>query len=359
MAGLISGGLLLSAHEYFFYSRIARPDMMLSVLILICLYFFYLGYEETGRKRSLFHCLSFLSMGLLFLTKGPIPVLMPLAVIAAFLIKERRTDLFLRKEFLLGYGLLVIVVLPWILLFVSRLGLNQTLLLVEGNRTLSRQAPFYFYFRQIWVQFLPGSLFLPVLAVFVWKNRKRIWSSRESLFLIWFILLFIGLTFAKYRATRYLLPALPPLALMIGGMGKKRVALFLISISVAILVWHGIDSYWAKRNLPCSPGMVLAGELRPVLGGATLHGYRLDPSTLEEMNFYLDRVIPIHRRYRKPFARRRKGADGGPDACRMLFEKIRRSGNESMNVVREFRYKREKLVLVSGRVDLEKKSPGN
>ena len=349
MAGLISGGVLFSTYQYFSYARTTRPDMMLCVLILFCLYFFYLGYEEAGRKRYLFHGLSFLSMGLLFLTKGPIPLLMPLAIIAAFLFKERRTDLFLSKEFFLGYGLLAITVLPWILLFVSRVGFDRTLTLVEENRILSRQAPFYFYFGKIWAEFLPWSLLLPVLTFFVWKNRRRIWFSRESFFLIWFILLFAGLTFIKFRASRYLLPALPPLALMIGGMGKKKMALFLIPLSISILIWHGAEFYWAKENHSGSPGMVLTGELRPLVGEAMLYGYRLDVSTLEEVNFYLDRIVPNlkrHDHFLKVLEKEKGAVILMQDE---LYEKIQRSGNDSLIFMREFQYKEGKLVLVSQR----------
>jgi len=350
-AGLLSGGVLLSTYQYFSYARTARPDMVLCVLILFCLYFFYLGYEEASKKKYLFHGLSFFSMGLAVLTKGPIPLLIPLAVMAAFLIKEKQTHLFLSKEFLLGCGLLVITVLPWILLFVSRLGFDQTLTLVEENRILSRQAPFYFYFSKIWAEFLPWSLFLPVLGVFVWKNRKKIWFSRESFFLIWFILLFVGLTVIKYRASRYLLPALPPLALMIGGMGRKKIRLFLIPLSVSILIWHGVEIYWANKNLSRSPGIVLTGELRPLLGEATLYGYRLDVSTLEEINFYLDRVTPNLKRYDN-LSKALEKEEGALILMQdKLYEKIQRSGNDSMIFIRGFQYKEGKLVLVSGRVD--------
>jgi hypothetical protein len=327
--------------------------------ILLSLYFFYLGYEAQGEKKTLFHGASFVSIGLAVLGKGPFDLLIPLSVIAAFLIKEKQTRLLLSRGFLLGYGLLIITVLPWVLLFISRLGLNQALALVEENRLLARQAPFYLYFGQIWVQFFPWSLLIPILAVFFWRNRERVWFSRDSFFLIWFVLLFAGLTLVKYRAPRYLLPALPPLALLIGGMGKKKVTWFLIPMSVSILIWHGVEIYWAKENLSRSPGIVLTGELRPLLEGATLYGYRLDGSTVEEINFYFDRIIPNLERYGNLSPVLEKKERTLILMPEMLYEKIRRSGDDSMISLRGFEYKKGKLMLVSRREGLEKKSPGN
>jgi 4-amino-4-deoxy-L-arabinose transferase-like glycosyltransferase len=349
MAGLISGGVLLSSYQYFSYARTARPDMILCVLIVISLYLFYLGYEGEGGKRALFYGLSFLSMGFLFLTKGPLPLLMPSAIVATFLIKEKRADLLLSREFLLGYVLLAITVLPWALSFVSRLGFDQALLLAEDNRILSRHAPFYLYFGKIWTEFFPGSLLLPVLAVLLWKDRKRIWSSREFFFIIWFVLLLIGLTLLKFRTSRYLLPLLPPLALMIGGMGKRKGALILPLLFASILVWHGAEIYWARENHSRSPGLLLTGGLKPLIGESRLLGYRLDGSTQEEINFYLDRIVPNVKRFctiSKALHEDHPVLVLMPD---WLHKKVLRSGAVPLILVREFDYKEGKLVLVSRR----------
>ncbi len=350
-AGLVAGGVLLSCQEYFSYARGARPDMLLSVLILLSLYFFYLGYEEAGRRRYFFHGLSFISMGLMTLTKGPIPLLMSLGLIGAFLAREKRLRLFVSKEFLLGYGLLSITVLPWVFLFLSRVGLREAITLIERNQILSRHAPFYYYFREIWGQFFPGALLIPFLAVHVWRNRGKIWVSRESFFLIWFILLFVGLTLFKYRASRYLLPALPPLAMMIGGMIRKRSALVLALIGVSILAWHGIEMYWSQKDLSRSPGIVLTGQLRPLVGDAALYGYRLDAGTLEEINFYLDRITPNLKRYENLM----NVLDGKKEALILMpekfYKKIQKGDDDPPAKVGEFQYKGGKLVLVSGRLD--------
>jgi 4-amino-4-deoxy-L-arabinose transferase-like glycosyltransferase len=350
-SGLIAGGIALSSYQYFFQGRLAKTDMLLCFFILLSLYFFYLGYSASGRRRYLFHVLSFFSIGLGTLTKGPFGLFIPFFIISIFLIKERQWSLLVSREFILGYGILALTVLPWVFLFIHRVGVGQTIALVKNTQILTRQAPIYFYFLQIWAQFFPWSLLLPFLFVHLWRRKGRVWSSGESFFLIWFVVLFILLTLFKYRASRYLLPALPPLALMIGGMWKKRLGLFFIPFIVFIFVWHGVEINWVRKNLSHSPGMVLTAELRPFLKGSTLFGYQLDVSTAEEINFYLDPVfpIPLSKKVEDLSDQLRKKEKGLVLMPKAVYEKVRVQKQDSISFIQEFSYKKGKLVLVSNR----------
>jgi 4-amino-4-deoxy-L-arabinose transferase-like glycosyltransferase len=347
-SGLISGGILLSSYQYFFQGRMAKTDMLLCLFILLSLYFFHLGYEEIGKRRYLFHGLSFFFMGLGVLTKGPFG-LIPVPILSVFLIKERKVRILISKEFILGYFIFALTVLPWISLFIHRIGLEQIFFLLKETHVLSRQAPFYFYFLQIWVQFFPWSVLIPWLFLYLWRKRGSLFHSGESLFLIWFIVLFILLTLFKYRVSRYLLPTLPPLALLMGGMWKKRASFFFIPFIVFIFVWHGVEINWVRKNFPHSPGMVLTGELRPFSKGSTLSGYQLDVSTVEEINFYLDPAVPIPLLEKvedlsDPLQKKEKGLVLMP---KEVYEKVRVQREVSMSFIQEFSYKKGKLVLVS------------
>lgn len=346
-SGLIAGGVLLSSYQYFFQARLAKTDTLLCFFILLSLYFFTLGYGEVRARRYLFYGLSFFSMGLGVLTKGPFGLFPPFIMISVFLIKEGRWRILISREFILGYIILALTVLPWIFLFISRVGLEQYIALVKGNQILTRRAPIYFYFIEIWGQFFPWSLLLPFLFFYLWKERNRLWHSGESFFLIWFFVLFTLLTLFKYKASRYLLPALPPLALMIGGVWRKRVVYFLISFLFVISIWHVREYYWMKKDLSYSPGMILAGELRPFIKESTLFGYRLDTSTIEEVNFYLDRVIPLLRKMEDLSEQFRRGEERWILMPKGVYEEARIQGGLSVVFVQEFLYKHGKLVLVS------------
>jgi 4-amino-4-deoxy-L-arabinose transferase-like glycosyltransferase len=350
-SGLFAGGILLSSYKYFFHVKLVKTDMPLCLFILLSLYFFHLGYgcNENDRRRFLFNGLSFFFMGLGTLTKGPFGIVIPLFVISLFLIKERRWRIFINKEFIIGYCIFALTILPWIVLFVSRVGLEESIKLIVENKILSDHAPIYFYFIDIWVQFAPWSLFLPFLFIYLWRERRKVWNSEESIFLIWFIGLFVLLTLFKVRTSRYLFPALPPLALMIGGMWRKKFSFFLILFLMSIIVWHSVEAYWTSMEVSYSYGMLLTGEMRPFLRESALFGYRLDPSVAEEINFYWDPVVPM---------RILKGAENFSDQLRKrekrlvlmpkeVYDNLQMQVDFPVVFLQQFRYKKGSLVMVS------------
>jgi len=138
---------------------------------------------------------------------------------------------------------------------------------------------------------------------------------------------------------------------MIGGMWKKRLSLFFIPFIVFIFVWQGVEINWFRKNLSHSPGMVLAAELRPFLNGSTLFGYQLDVSTAEEINFYLDPVLPIplSKKVEDLSDQLRKKEKGLVLMPKAVYEKVRVQREDSISFIQEFSYKKGKLVLVSNR----------
>jgi len=347
-AGLISAGILFSSYQYFSQARSAKTDMLLCLFILLAFYFFYLGYETIRRKRALFFLSSFFFMGMGVLTKGPFGFLMPFPILALFLIKEKKARMLVSGEFILGYMVLLLVALPWLLLFVRRFGLEESIALVRATHPLSRQAPFYFYLIEIWGQFAPWSLLLPWLGIYVWRERFEIWHSGESLCLIWFVLLFLLLTIFQVRVSRYLLPALPPLALMLGGRWKKKVSYFFLCFMAIVLVWQIREIIWMRKDLSHSPGRVLTMEIKPLVEGALLHGYQLDISTLEELNFYFDPVVPLPlvKGLEGLSARLEKGRKGWVLMPERVYKTLPGQESQSFTFIKKIPYKKERLVLV-------------
>jgi 4-amino-4-deoxy-L-arabinose transferase-like glycosyltransferase len=348
-SGIISAGILLSCYQYFSQARSAKTDILLCLLVLLSLYFFYLGYEATRRRRALYFGLSFFSMGLGVLTKGPFGFLIPFPIVAAFLIKEKKARMLISKEFIGGYLILILTALPWGYLFVERIGWEQSIALFKATHPLSRQAPFYFYFFEIWVQFFPWSLLLPVLGYYVWGEKSRVWQSKESFFLIWFVLLFIFLTLFKVRVSRYLLPALPPLALMLGGRWKKKWSYFFVPFVAMMLVWQIREVDWMRKDFLFSPGRALTGELIPMIKGSPFYGYQLDLSTLEEVNFYLDPGAPIphFRRTEDLLNRLKKEKKAFILMTKSQFETLMAQRALPVLLIKEFQYKKDRLVLAS------------
>jgi 4-amino-4-deoxy-L-arabinose transferase-like glycosyltransferase len=339
-SGLVSGGVLLTTYQFFFQARSAKTDTLLCTAVLLSLYFFYRAYERLPGISFLFCGLSFFFMGLGVLTKGPFGIVIPMAVVAAFLLKEKRLGILVSRPFLFGYLVFGLTVLPWIALFVKTLGWGQTVSLIQTHRILTRKAPVYFYFVQIWFEFFPWSLLIPAIFIYLWRKREGRMSSGEFLMVLWFGLLLVLLTCFKYRAARYLLPGLPPMAILIGGMWRGRLLTVFVPVCLALLVWYGVEFSWLLRNSSNSPGKALSAELAS-MEGAVFSGFRLDVSTLEEINFYLDRVVPVIKKT-EPLPGNR---------LVLMPEKVYRGvvaeGHGFIQLIRDFQYKGGRLFLVS------------
>lgn len=285
-SGFISSGVLLSSYLYFWQGRIARTDMVFSVFVLLSLYFFYLGYQKG--KVYLTGC-SFAFIGLGGLTKGPAGLILPLSVVILFLLTQRQLRQLVQRGFLLGYLILGFILGSWLLPFLYLVGWDRAVEVWQTTRILSRHAPFYLYGLRIWTDFAPWSIFLPFMFFYYLKKER----NRAELFLIlWFISLFCLLTLFPFRASKYLLPAFPALAILTGGFWRnKSNLLFWIFFLGAILAWHGYEFRLIQGNEKRSPGMVVEKELRPYRN-KNLLAYQMDIGLLGKINFYGDPIVP-------------------------------------------------------------------
>ncbi|RPJ04262.1 MAG: phospholipid carrier-dependent glycosyltransferase, partial [Deltaproteobacteria bacterium] len=156
--GMVSAGILISSYLYFWQGRIARTDMVFSVLILLSLYFFHESYSvEDPSLSTLF---SFLFMALAGLTKGPVGILFPLLIMFLFLLRRSQLKYFIRKDSIFGYFVAAVIPGVWVVLFLHQMGWEEALMAWQESEILSRQAPFYLYLTRVWVDFAPWSIFL-------------------------------------------------------------------------------------------------------------------------------------------------------------------------------------------------------
>ena len=302
--GMVSSGVLISSYLYFWQGRIARTDMVFSVLILLSLYFFYLSYFERklqnpfpplfqkGRSQIVFY-LSFVFMGMAGLTKGAVGVVFPFLIISLFLLWEHKWKRLIQKEFILGYLIIFLIWSAWIIPFIQQVGWGTALQTWTETKILTRQAPFYLYLYRIWIDFAPWSIFFPLLFTYLWKKNK---SKDEKFLSLWFFTLFILLMLFPHRASKYLLPAFPALALLMGGFWRgKSSLLFGVILSVALTSWHGYEYFLVKKNGANTTGPALSEELRPYQRNDIL-GYQMDTDTLGKINFYGNKIIPQARK---------------------------------------------------------------
>ena len=216
-SGFLSAVILISSLGYPALSRILSPDIVFSFFCLLCYLFFI-------QKNYL---LFYLFMGLGFMTKGPVVLVITLIPICLFLIYEKEGRIF--KEMRLGWGILLFsaVALPW---FIYEAVLNKGLLsdwLIQQtfNRVVRQnQQPFYFFIPVLLGLFFPWIFFLvPALKRYLSFRKTSFDKERAQTLLLffWFLLPFIFFSCIGKKLAPYILPLLAPLAIIIARLWNE------------------------------------------------------------------------------------------------------------------------------------------
>ncbi|QZZ22793.1 glycosyltransferase family 39 protein [Leptothermofonsia sichuanensis E412] len=214
------------------WARTGVSDMLLTGCIGIALMAFFCGYaaiEKSEGNAFRWYVVCYLFIALAILTKGPVGIVLPGLVIAAFLCYVGNFKSVLR-EMRPFWGLLIIlaIALPWYALVTLANG-EAFIHSFFGYHNIERftevvnrhRAPWYFYFVVVFLGFAPWSLYLPVAIArlqpwkrSIWKHQPR--SAHLGLFaFFWFITIFLFFTIAVTKLPSYVLPLMPASAILV------------------------------------------------------------------------------------------------------------------------------------------------
>jgi 4-amino-4-deoxy-L-arabinose transferase-like glycosyltransferase len=216
-AGLYAGFVLGTSLLVFAYGRAAAMDMLLAACVTAAIGLLALGLLRIAGARAI--SAAFFFMGLATLAKGPLGVVLPGLVVAAFAIATRDRGPLVRMLSPIGLLLFAAVAAPWytaISLDQGRAFWNDFLLghnLARFTSTVHHHAgPLVYYVPVIVAGLFPWSgLVIPALAG---ASPGR---SRSDLFLLlWFLLPLLFFSAAGSKLPGYILPCLPPLAILMG-----------------------------------------------------------------------------------------------------------------------------------------------
>jgi 4-amino-4-deoxy-L-arabinose transferase-like glycosyltransferase len=298
--GLLAGLVFASTPMVCASARFANPDALLNLFTVVPLLAFWLGYARAG--RYLFVPVG-LGMALAVLAKGPVGLVMPVAVIALFLLWQRRLHLLWTPRLLLGALVFGLVALPWYALVGAETkgaflrGFLWTHNIDRFRSTMENHSggPLY-YVAVLVVGFAPWSAFLgPAL----WYARRENTQARSATqgtsspptahcFLwCWVGAYFLFFTASATKLPNYILPLCAPLAVLTASFlerwrrGEIRprsavlagclagLAVIGVAASFGLAVAGGLASGW----LPKAPRLEGLGPwafvgLFPVLGSA-------------------------------------------------------------------------------------------
>ncbi len=212
--GFLAAVILISSLGYPALARILSTDIIFSFFCLLCYLFFI--------RRN--YLLFYFSLALAFMTKGPVALVITLIPITVFLLYEKQLpDL---KRLYCGFGIILFLALglPW---YIYQILQNQGLLndwVVQ--HTLNRivreiKQPFYFFIPVLIGLFFPWIFFfVPALKGRLYFKRAALDDDHAKMLLLffWFALPFLFFSCIGKKLVPYILPLLPPLAIMIARL---------------------------------------------------------------------------------------------------------------------------------------------
>lgn len=271
-AAFFAATILGTSYAFVSFARLTMSDMLLTLLTLVA-GALYLSSETANRPRLLVLCGAVLGLG--FMTKGPIAWIFFGALLLANALIERRLPRIFNPMGLLGTLAAFLVGFAWFGFVYLREGIEplKWFFLRENfqrfaARTYDAAEPFWFYLPVYAAEGLPWSvLAVPALA-FAWRPES---PRILRVLLLWSALMLVPLSLSRGKIDYYLLPLLPPLAIVIGaylalGAPSSRTLRAVAGLS-AVLMFAAAAFPMLPAPYAPAPSIVMAMRAFLVLAG--------------------------------------------------------------------------------------------
>lgn len=207
------------------FARAASTDMPLTSMFTIGMFAWYAWYE-TGWKRFLVVFYVFMALGTL--AKGPVSPFLAALIIVVFAAVRRDWALVPRTLWWPGIVAFLAVALPWFVLVQKanpqfvRVFIFEHNLARYGSNMFRHSQPFWYFGPVLLLGLLPWTVL--AIAAFVRACKRGVGerSSFELFFGLWAVLPVIFFSFSGSKLPGYILPAVPPFAILLAEYLWRR-----------------------------------------------------------------------------------------------------------------------------------------
>lgn len=295
-AGLLAGVVLATSGEFLFMARWYRMDMPFAAAMWAALWWFWRYETKPGdsnnnvnRKGRWLGFYVFCAIATLF--KGPAGLVLPVMVVAAYLLMSGKAKRFFELFHLSGITLYLLIAAPWyVAISMAQPGyayeffIQQNLARYAGHTFGRHGLPGVIYIPILLAGLLPWTIYLPGLCIRYFPRRWRLRNERPEMLFLWLAVLvpLVFFMFGRTRLANYILPVFGPLAVMTGVlladwivshkpdplMKLGAAVLFVIVlvlpfVSIGIEIWLKIISPWIA--VPIGVSIIAALAMRASL----------------------------------------------------------------------------------------------
>jgi 4-amino-4-deoxy-L-arabinose transferase-like glycosyltransferase len=230
----LAGAIVATCYGYFAMARAALPDLPLAFFITATIWAALRSADPAETLPTSWAAIAGLAAGLGFLTKGPLAVVIPAIVLIPIWWRERTRVLVRPADVVVALVLFALSGLPWYLAMWAVHGpaYLQSFFIADNLERFATTR--YNDVRAIWyyVPILVGGLVPWTVYALVppWRiirdviHRRRMLTHVEWRLVIWTLAPLLLFTASIGKQPRYILPVLPPIAMMVGVGIANRIA---------------------------------------------------------------------------------------------------------------------------------------
>ncbi len=251
---ILAAAILATTPLYALMAQVVTTDMMLTALVTIATFALYLHWDEGGR----WCWIAYVAMGLAVMTKGPVGAAIPILSMLLWLALNRELGGAIAKfRAIPGLLLTLLIAAPWfVAITIREPGFANFYFVGEHLRRAfqtdySHSEAFYFYVPVLAVGLLPWSLLVPFLT---WRAAQR--NPARSFCIVAAGFTVVAFSCASAKLIPYILPAVPPLAVLIAD-------------GLVSCAWPAADSRAAIRS-PDSRILIESGPMLALLGAGVI-----------------------------------------------------------------------------------------
>lgn len=249
--GSAAAWVLIGAPLWILGSNLTTTDIGVGALLGSAVLVFAVAFQKSERRL---YPVIWLLVGLAFLAKGLIAVVLPAGTLLAYAVLTRQYAMFLRTEFWRWSPLAVCIALPWIIAVSSRNPefLNYFFIHEHFARFSSvvheRNKPVWFFLAVGAAGLLPFAALIGKAVLGPIKTGRNSVTFDAGLFLsLWVVIVIAFFSISKSKLPLYILPAFPPAAVLLArtaSMARARVVaasylgMPLLGTAIGLLLWH-------------------------------------------------------------------------------------------------------------------------
>lgn len=240
--GLLSALILATSSKFLWMAHRVAFDVLLTFFVTMAIFCFYKGYaarhgpgltaipvspssqagnKEGGEKHAgWYYTLFYIFMALGVLTKGPVGFILPFCIVLTYLFLKKNIGILKETYPWIGGLIFVFIIFTWVYLAGIYGGKEYTYqILFKQNvgrfaSSFAHKRPFYYYFINFPINFLPWSFFIPSIAIYLFSKKGTEKIRSIHLPLVWFAVIFIFFSVVSGKRDIYVLPLYPGAAML-------------------------------------------------------------------------------------------------------------------------------------------------